>query len=100
MAWQDVLLLSVLNFVGSMIAGVVNGLMTVQINAGLFVLFDEKPDLLWKIPLIALCIFAGEAALIYFWQRYRILLAERQKHFVEEQQVKAMKKRLEEAENF
>ncbi len=100
MAWQDVLLLSVLNFVGSMIAGVVNGLMTVQINAGLFVLFDEKPDLLWKIPLIALCIFAGEAAQIYFWQRYRILLAERQKHFVEEQQVKAMKKRLEEAENF
>ncbi len=42
----------------------------------------------------------GEAALIYFWQRYRTLLAERQKHFVEEQQVKAMKKRLEEAENF
>lgn len=50
--------------------------------------------------MIALCIYAGEAALIYFWQRYRILLAERQKHFVEEQQVKAMKKRLEEAENF
>ncbi len=100
MAWQDVLLLSVLNFVGSMIAGVVNGLLTVKIDTGFFVLFDEKPDLLWKIPMIALCIFAGEAALIYFWQRYRILLAERQKHFVEEQQVKAMKKRLEEAENF
>ena len=100
MAWQDVLLLSVLNFVGSMIAGVVNGLLTVKINAGFFLLFDEKPDLLWKIPVIAVLIFAGEVALIYFWQRYRILLAERQKHFVEEQQVKAMKKRLEEAENF
>ena len=100
MAWQDVCLLSVLNFVGSMIAGVVNGLLTVKIDTGFFVLFDEKPDLLWKIPMIALCIFAGEAALIYFWQKYRVLLAERQKHFVEEQQVKAMKKRLEEAENF
>ena len=100
MAWQDVLLLSVLNFVGSMIAGVVNGLLIVRIGSDTFVLFDEKPDLLWKIPMIALCIFAGEAALIYFWQRYRILLAERQKHFVEEQQMKAMKKRLEEAENF
>ncbi len=44
--------------------------------------------------------FHREAALIYFWQKYRILLAERQKHFIEEQQVKAMKKRLEEAENF
>lgn len=100
MAWQDVLLLSVLNFVGSMIAGVVNGLLTVKIDTGFFVLFDEKPDLLWKIPMIATFIFAGETALIYFWQRYRVLLAERQKHFVEEQQVKAMKKRLEEAENF
>ena len=100
MEWQDVILLSILNFVGSMIANVVNGLLIVRIDMDAFVLFDEKPDLLWKVPMIALCIFAGEAALIYFWQRYRILLGERQKHFVEEQQVKAMKKRLEEAENF
>ncbi|EOS43653.1 hypothetical protein C809_03771 [Lachnospiraceae bacterium MD335] len=100
MAWQDIILLSILNFVGSMIANVVNGLLIVRINTDAFVLFDEKPDLLWKIPMIAVFIFAGEAALIYFWQKYRVLLAERQKHFVEEQQVKAMKKRLEEAENF
>ena len=100
MAWQDVLLLSVLNFVGSLIAGVVSSLLIVNIGSGAFILFDEKPDLLWKVPMIAVLIFAGEAALIYFWQRYRMLLAERQKHFVEEQQVKAMKKRLEEAENF
>ncbi len=100
MAWQDVILLSILNFVGSMIANVVNGLLIVRIDTDAFVLFDEKPDLLWKIPMIAVLIFAGEAALIYFWLRYRILLGERQKHFVEEQQVKAMKKRLEEAENF
>ena len=98
MAWQDVLLLSVLNFVGSMIVGVVNGLMAVKIDTEFFLLFDEKPDLLWKIPMIAVFIFAGEAALIYFWQRYRILISERQKAFMEEQQVKAMKKRLEEAE--
>ena len=100
MAWQDVLLLSVLNFVGSMIAWVVNGLLNVKIDTGFFMLFDEKPDLLWKIPMIAIFIFTGETALIYFWQRNRILLAERQKHFMEEQQVKAMKKRLKEAENF
>ena len=99
-AWQDVILLSVLNFVGSMIASMVNSLLIVKIDTGVFILFDEKPDLLWKVPMIAVLIFAGEAALVYFWQRYRILLAERQKHFVEEQQVKVMKMRLEEAENF
>ena len=100
MAWQDVILLSILNFVGSMITKIIVGLLTVKIDDELLILFDEKPDLLWKMPLVAVLIFAGEAALIYFWQRYRILLAERQKHFIEEQQVKAMKKRLEEAENF
>ena len=100
MAWQDVILLSILNFVGSMITKIIVGLLTVKIDDELFILFDEKPDLLWKMPLVAVLIFAGEAALIYFWQKYRVLLAERQKHFVEEQQVKAMKKRLEEAENF
>ncbi len=100
MAWQDVILLSILNFVGSMITKIIVGLLTVKIDDELFILFDEKPDLLWKMPLVAVLIFAGEAALIYFWQRYRILLAERQKHFVEEQQVRAMKMRLEEAENF
>ena len=36
MAWQDVLLLSVLNFVGSMIVGVVNGLMAVKIDTEFF----------------------------------------------------------------
>ena len=100
MAWQDVILLSILNLVGSMITKIIVGLLTVKIDDELFILFDEKPDLLWKMPLVAVLIFAGEAALIYFWQRYRILLAERQKHFVEEQQVRAMKMRLEEAENF
>ena len=100
MAWQDVILLSILNLVGSMITKIIVGLFTVKIDDELFILFDEKPDLLWKMPLVAVLIFAGEAVLIYFWQRYRILLAERQKHFVEEQQVKAMKMRLEETENF
>ena len=100
MAWQDVILLSILNLVGSMITKIIVGLLTVKIDDELFILFDEKPDLLWKMPLVAVLIFAGESVLIYFWQRYRFLLAERQKHFVEEQQVKAMKMRLEEAENF
>ena len=100
MAWQDVILLSILNFVGSMITRIISGLITVKIEEEFFNFFDKKPDLLWEVPMIAVLIFIGEAALIYFWQKYRILLAERQKHFIEEQQVKAMKKRLEEAENF
>ena len=100
MTWQEVILLSILNFVGSMITRIISGMITVKIEDEFFILFDEKPNLLWEVPMIAVLIFIGEVALIYFWQRYRILFAERQKHFMEEQQVKAMKMRLEEAENF
>ena len=49
MEWQDVILLSVLNFVGSMIANIISGLITVKIDDRVFLLFDEKPDLLWKL---------------------------------------------------
>ena len=37
-AWQDVILLSVLNFVGSMIASMVNSLLIVKIDTGVFIL--------------------------------------------------------------
>ncbi|WP_289285543.1 hypothetical protein [Parablautia intestinalis] len=50
--------------------------------------------------MIAMLIFTGKMGLLYFWQKHKILLIERQKYFVEEQQVKGMKMRLEEAENF
>lgn len=52
------------------------------------------------LPIIAVLIYVGEISAIYIYQNYRKLQKERQKHFVEEQQVKAMKQRLEEAENF
>ena len=45
-------------------------------------------------------IYVGEISAIYIYQNYKKLQKERQKHFVEEQLVKAMKQRLEEAENF
>ena len=46
MDWRDVILLSVLNLVGSVFAGVVSGLLVVRTDAGIFSLFDEKPNLL------------------------------------------------------
>lgn len=65
-----------------------------------FLLYDDKQEMLWKLPIIAVLIYVGEISAIYIYQNYRKLQKERQKHFVEEQQVKAMKQRLEEAENF
>lgn len=98
--WQETIFLSVLNIVGSMIVGISVDLSVVQIEGGVFLLYDDKQEMLWKLPIIAVLIYVGEISAIYIYQNYRKLQKERQKHFVEEQQVKAMKQRLEEAENF
>lgn len=98
--WQETIFLSVLNIVGSMIVGISVDLSVVQIEGGVFLLYDDKQEMLWKLPIIAVLIYVGEISAIYIYQNYRELQKERQKHFVEEQQVKAMKQRLEEAENF
>lgn len=100
MRWSDVMFLSALNIVGGMLAGMVIDLSVVQIEGGVFLLFDEKREMIWKVPMIAVLVYMGESAAIYIYQNYRGLQNERQKHFVEEQQIKAMKRRLEEAESF
>lgn len=100
MGWQEVIFLSALNIVGGMLAWMIVEISMVQIDKEVFLLFDEKREMIWKIPMIAVLIYVGEISAIYIYQNYKELQNERQKHFVEEQQIKAMKRRLEEAESF
>lgn len=100
MNWYDAMFLSALNIVGSMLAWMVVDISVVQIEKEVFFLFIEKREMIWKIPMIAVLICIGEISAIYIFQKYKELQSEREKHFVEEQQMKAMRRRLEEAENF
>jgi len=100
MNWYEAMFLSALNIVGSMLAWMVVDISVVQIEKEVFFLFIEKRGMIWKIPMIAILICIGEISAVYIFQKYKKLQSEREKHFVEEQQMKAMKRRLEEAENF
>ncbi|MDE6026389.1 MAG: GHKL domain-containing protein [Lachnospiraceae bacterium] len=100
MNWYDTMFLSVLNIVGSMLVYMVIDISVVQLDKEVFFLFSERKEMLWKIPTIALLICVGEISAIYIFRKYKELQDEREKHFVEEQQMKAMKRRLEEAESF
>lgn len=100
MNWQDVAFLSALNVVGSMLIWMVVDISAVQVGQEVFCLFTQRREMLWKIPLIAVLLYIGEISAVYIFQKYKELLEEREKHFVEEQQMKTMKRRLEEAENF
>lgn len=100
MNWHDVVFLSALNVVGSMLAWMVMDISVVQIDQEIFYLFAERREMVWKLPVISALLCMGEISVIYIFQKYKELLGERERHFVEEQQMKIMKKRLEEAENF
>ena len=97
---QEAVFLSVLNVVGGMLTWMVIDISAVQIDREIFFLFVQKKEMVWKIPMIAILLCAGEISAICIFQKYKELQEEREKHFVEEQQLKAMKRRLEEAENF
>ena len=100
MDWRDAVMFSVQSFSGSILSGIIADLDMVDVGGAVFYLYDTRKDMLWKLPLVAGCVFVGEIVLIYFWQNYRELLEERQKHLAEEQQIKSIKQRLEEAEGF
>lgn len=97
---QEVVFLSALNVVGSMLAWMVMDISVVQIDREIFFLFTQRREMVWKIPMLAALLCIGEISAIYIFQKYKELQGEREKHFVEEQHMKAMKRRLEEAENF
>ena len=100
MKWQDVCFLSILNVVGIMLAGMVVDLMQVKLEQEVFLLYDNRKEMLWKLPVLAILLYLGEISAIYIYQKNRELQREKEQHFIEEQQVKAMKHRLEEAEQF
>ncbi|MDE7366738.1 MAG: GHKL domain-containing protein, partial [Lachnospiraceae bacterium] len=100
MKWQDVCFLSILNVVGIMLTGMVVDLMQVKLDQEVFLLYDNRKEMLWKLPVLAILLYLGEISAIYIYQKNRELQREKEQHFIEEQQVKAMKHRLEEAEQF
>lgn len=86
--------------VSGLFVKIIVGINFVKLENEVFDLFRAKEELFWKLPLIAVLLFLGELAAITICQRYRELQREKENYFIEQQQVKAMKCRLEEAENF
>lgn len=100
MNWIEFIFLSVLNIVGWMFAQMVSKIMIVKMDMEVFMLFDKKTELLWWIPFMAVLLYIGEIAVLYSYQKYTENKLEREKNFVEQQQLKIMKQRLEDVENF
>lgn len=100
MEWQDFVFLSVLNIVGILFSYTMIGISVIKLETDIFLLFEEKKDVIWKIPATLLLLLAGEYAGIYVWKKYRMLLNERQLVFAQEEQLRQLKARFEETNVF
>ena len=72
---------------------------TVQGNE-IFQLYVQYPVFLGIVPLIAIMFYAGIIIVVVSYQRMVTLQEEKEKYFVEEQQLRALQERIEEVEQF
>lgn len=96
----DMLFLSVINIVGIIFTYMIVDLLVVKLEQEVYMLFENSPEMLWKIPVMVILLEIGEYTGIFIWKRYRRLLLERQKIHVKEEQLKQMRQRFEEADTF
>ena len=99
MNWTETAFLSVLNVIGIILTNMIADISLSHIGRGI-VLYEERPHLLWLLPLTSALILAGEFAALLAWQKYAELREYERSYFSESQQRKALQARLEETEQF
>ena len=76
MSWTEALYLSVYSIISYFMVYMIAEVMIVPLENEVFILFDEKKNLKWMMPVLAILIFIGEMSAIATWQRYRRLKEE------------------------
>ncbi len=76
MSWTEALYLSVYSIISYFMVYVIAEVMIVPLENEVFILFDEKKNLEWMMPVLAILFFIGEMSAIATWQRYRRLKEE------------------------
>lgn len=90
--------LSVLNITGIILVYMIIQFLVVPMEKEVFILYEEVSDVIWKLPLLAVLLLAGEYSCLYVFCRYKKVLAERESVYVREQQLKQLQNRFEEAQ--
>ena len=76
MSITEALYLSVYSVISYFIVYMIAEVMIVPLEKEVFMLFEEKKDIKWMLPVLAILIFIGEMSAIATWQRYRRLKEE------------------------
>ncbi len=70
MKWIELCYLSVMNIAGIVLTWIMRGIAILDTADGTVILLDERPHLLWLLPLVAILLYFGELSAIIIWQRY------------------------------
>lgn len=100
MKWAEICYLSVLNVVGIILTRIMMGISVLDTANGAIVLLDEKPHLLWLLPLVSILFYFGELSAIIIWQRYCAYRQKSEKYFVRCMEEEAIRRRLNDTERY
>lgn len=98
MTVMEFVFLSVQNIAGIILAYMVVSLSVVPLEKEVFILYEQAADSLWRIPVIAALLLAGEYASIFIFSRYKQYLLERESVISRELGLKQLEQRFEEAQ--
>lgn len=97
---QELYYLSILPIIGVLFGNIIFIMLTVIKDSTYFLLYEQYPILVGLVPLICILFYTGIFNSIVSYQEMIKLQEEKKKYFVEEQQVHAIRKRMEEVEQF
>ena len=98
--WYELGYMSVLNLAGIIMTLIMTQLAVITLDNGSIILTDERPDLLWQMPLIALLLYLGELSAIYMWQKYHIYQRQSEMYAIEKLEKEAIRRRLSDTEAY
>ena len=100
MRWMELCYLSVMNIAGIILTRIMMGIAVLDTADGSIILLDEKPKLLWLLPLVAILLYFGELSAILIWQRYREFRRRSELHLARSLEEEAIRRRLDDTERY
>lgn len=98
MTVTEFVFLSVHSMAGIILAYMIVRLSVIPLEEEVFILYEQAADILWKVPVIAVLLLAGEYASISIFCRYKKYLLERECVLSRELGLKQLERRFEEAQ--
>ena len=99
-SWSETGYLSVMNIAGIALTRIMMRLSVIKLESGAVILTEERPELLWQLPLIGFLLYLGELSAVFIWQRYDMYREQGEMYYAENMEKEAIRKRLKETEDY